>query len=142
MIELTERERDEIAQLYVVANTPLMLYTALSASVAVQEVLCSRPQSDLVSLYASLGNISSPDEFGVSLSYATLVAILIKHGREGGPGDLPIDAGRLKWGAQMERYSRAREVNTGMLDIDAGYGLHAMTPRVDGPVSVVEAETQ
>lgn len=123
MIRLSRYQLKEIAEIFVLANTPLSLFKAIVRT-STMDYLRKRPTSELVSYYDFITARARRDEISVALAYAVLFALLIK-ARD--VTQIPIDVSRLAWGEYIAQYLRRGSTSTQTLTLEPP----ARTPQVE-----------
>jgi hypothetical protein len=105
---LTRYQLRELAQVLVLANTPLSLFNGLVRCSAMDK-LRKCPPKELVDYFDRITARPRRSEIVIALAYAVLSAILL---RARDAARVPVDPTRLRWGRQIcEHLSRA-PVNT------------------------------
>src|SRR4051794_24455962 len=118
MIRLSKTQIEEIAQVMVIANTPLSLLRGYERSSAIASLIKQNPE-ELVGYYDRITARASRTEVAVAIAYAMLIAILIKARDKEQP---PVDASRLLWGERIQK-RLAMETRTQVFNLDQGPSL-------------------
>ena len=117
MIKLTRNDLKELAQTYMLANTPRSLFGGLLQCSAVHKLKrseCNKPE--LKAYFETITAKARRSEYVMSLAYAVAVALLTKDiSLEEGE----IDFSRLDWGEQFQDYAYHTSSSVIITDISA-----------------------
>jgi hypothetical protein len=143
MIRLNRNQLLEIAQVLVLANTPLALFKGLVRSSAVQILRAKCSPEELVEYYDSITARARRTEIVMALAYAVLSAILL---RARDAKEIHVDATRLLWGEQIRDYVARVAVSTNVVQIvqkTPSPRVHAVSSSSeDTPISLVDPHGQ
>jgi uncharacterized membrane protein len=106
MIDLTIGDLKQIAQVLMVANTPISLLKGLLRSSAMTVLERCQPEL-LLECFEKISTRARQSEIAVALEYALLAAILT---RSRDPMNAPVDASRLSWAEDMRAYLSLKPV--------------------------------
>jgi len=116
MIQLTRSELRQLAQTFILANTPASLLNGILRSSATTKLKVCRPE-ELSDYYDRITARAGRTEIVIALAYAVLFAILAK-ARD--PKNAPVDVTRLKWGEQIKVYLSFKPVTNTQLIVIPG----------------------
>lgn len=116
MTTLTRNDLKELAQTYMLANTPRSLFWGLLQCSAVHKLKSEYNKPELKTYFETITAKARRSEYVMSLAYAVAVALLTKDiSMEEGE----IDFSRLDWGEQFQDYAYHTSSSVIITDISA-----------------------
>lgn len=116
MITLTRNDLKELAQTYMLANTPRSLFGGLLRCSAVHKLKSEYNKPELKTYFETITAKARRSEYVMSLAYAVAVALLTKDiSMEEGE----IDFSKLDWGEQFQDHAYHTSSSVIITDISA-----------------------
>jgi hypothetical protein len=103
MIHISRTELRNLAEIYILANTPYSLLKSLKSHPLVERLFKDCTVEELKKYYDYVTARARRDEIVMALAYSTLIALLLKFNTSAQFSMLDIDSARLPWGDEIRR---------------------------------------
>jgi hypothetical protein len=117
MIRLRRGDLREMAEIYIVANTPRSLFDGLLICGGVDEMRRKATPSELSEYFDKITSRAKRTEISMSLAYGVLIALILNRQELSRPEN--IDPSRLQWGTQIQGIANAVNTPTQIIEAKA-----------------------
>jgi hypothetical protein len=119
MINTSILNQSQLAQIYLVANTPSYLFRHYKADSSIWELARRYSVDELVSAIAEIANLNERTLNHIVLAYAALVALSFKNPREVEAAASRVSFDRLNWAQHILALAKSQQTSTQEFEIQA-----------------------